>query len=72
MVGLQWLVKCYDHGVNAILADEMVRAMQTGNPVMQLVNNHLPSFAHNLLVEAVVRVVACTWRRAWARRCRCR
>ena len=26
MVGLQWLVKCYDHGVNAILADEMVRA----------------------------------------------
>lgn len=24
MLGLSWLVKCYDHGVNAILADEMV------------------------------------------------
>ena len=24
MLGLSWLVKCYDHGINAILADEMV------------------------------------------------
>ena len=25
MMGLSWLVRCFDHGVNAILADEMVR-----------------------------------------------
>ena len=24
MMGLSWLVRCFDHGVNAILADEMV------------------------------------------------
>jgi hypothetical protein len=24
MMGLAWLVRCYDHGINAILADEMV------------------------------------------------
>ena len=25
MLGLAWLVKCFDHGINTILADEMVR-----------------------------------------------
>ena len=30
MLGLSWLVKCYDHGINAILADEMVRLKGEG------------------------------------------
>lgn len=30
MMGLQWLVRCFDHGVNAILADEMVSGLRSG------------------------------------------
>ena len=25
--GLAWMVRCFDHGINAILADEMVRVL---------------------------------------------
>ena len=35
MVGLAWMVRCFDHGVNAILADEMASQSSSSSSLLR-------------------------------------